>query len=171
MACTAILVGDGALRQVSAEEASAYRGPGFLWLHVDSLEEADLTALKGEGDIPDVAANALVATETRPRCDRIEDGALVNLRGLAETETEDNSDRLVSIRMWVRQGRVNSVSRFPIAATRIVQDQMRQGIITDPGDLVAAFAGAISNLLDTRVAALGGTLDDCNVGLDPHLVF
>ena len=54
-----------------------------------------------QDDIPDVAANALVATETRPRCDRIDDGAIVNLRGLGDAEPDD-SDRLVSIRLWVR---------------------------------------------------------------------
>jgi zinc transporter len=75
----------------------------------------DLATLKGQCDIPDIAANALVATETRPRCDRIEQGALVNLRGPAVIDTDD-SDRLVSIRLWVRQGKVNSVT--PASACR-----------------------------------------------------
>ena len=170
MSCTAILVGDGPSRHVSSEEVAAYQGPGFVWLHVDTLEEADLIALKGQGDIPDVAANALVATETRPRCDRIENGALVNLRGPAEVATAD-SDRLVSIRMWVREGRVNSVSRRPLLAIRPVIEQMEAGQILDPGDLVAAFAKAISKQLDPEVAALGDTLDDCETNLEPHQVY
>ncbi len=156
--------------RVNSDEVAAYRGPGFIWLHVDTLEEADLAALKGQGDIPDVAANALVATETRPRCDRIEDGALVNLRGPAEVETSD-SDRLVSIRMWVRQGRVNSVSRRPLAALRPVLALMEAGKILDPGDLVAAFARAISKQLDPEVAALGDSLDDAETDLEPHQVY
>jgi zinc transporter len=170
MACHAILVGDGPVRRVSSDEAAAYQGPGFIWLHVDTLEEADLAALKGQGDIPDVAANALVATETRPRCDRIEDGALVNLRGPAEIETGD-SDRLVSIRMWVRQGRVNSVSRRPLAAIKPVFALMEAGKILDPGDLVAAFARAISKQLDPEVAALGDSLDDAESDLEPRQVY
>jgi zinc transporter len=149
---------------------AVYEGSGFIWLHVDSLEEADLAALKGQGDIPDVAANALVATETRPRCDRIEDGALVNLRGPAEVETDD-SDRLVSIRMWVRAGRVNSVSRRPLAAIKRVFSQMEAGKILDPGDLVAAFARAISKQLDPEIAALGDSLDDAETDLEPHQVY
>ena len=161
------LVGDGPVRLVGSDEAAAYQGPGFIWLHVDTLEEADLAALKGQGDIPDVAANALVATETRPRCDAIEHGALVNLRGPAEVDTGD-SDRLVSIRMWVRQGRVNSVSRRPLAALKAVFAQMEAGKILDPGDLVAAFARAISGQLDPEVAALGDELDDCESNLEPR---
>ena len=170
MGCTATLIGDGPAREVTSKEIAAYAGSGFVWIHADTLEEADLARLRSEGDIPDVAANALVATETRPRCDRIEDGALVNLRGPAEVATED-SDRLVSIRMWVRQGRVNSVSRRPLAAIRNVIEQMEAGQILDPGDLVAAFARAISKQLDPEVAALGDTLDDCESNLEPHQVY
>ena len=170
MGCHAILVGDGPVRRVTSDEVAAYQGRGFIWLHVDTLEEADLAALKGQGDIPDVAANALVATETRPRCDRIEDGALVNLRGPAEIKTDD-SDRLVSIRMWVRAGRVNSVSRRPLAAIKSVFAQMEAGKILDPGDLVAAFARAISKQLDPEVAALGDNLDDAESDLEPRQVY
>jgi zinc transporter len=121
-------------------------------------------------DIPDVAANALVATETRPRCDRIEDGAIVNLRGPAAQETDD-SDRLVSIRMWVRRGKVNSVTRRPLAATSDVVEQMHAGRILDPGDLVAGFARTISKQLDPQVAALGDELDDCESNLQPRQVY
>jgi zinc transporter len=170
MSCDAILVGDGAIRHIGREEAIVYSGPGFIWLHVEGGEEEDLAALTRQGDIPDVAANALIATETRPRCDRIGNGALVNLRGLAQTQTED-SDRLVSIRLWVRAGKVNSVTRRPLLATKAVVRKMEQGRITDPGDLVAGFARAISKELDPQVAALGDDLDDCESGLEPHLVY
>ena len=169
MSCNAILVGDGPVRAVTAKEADLYSGPGFVWMHIDQGSEEDLAFLRGK-DIPDVAANALVATETRPRCDRVEDGALVNLRGPGEVETDD-SDRLVSIRLWVRQGRVSSVTRRPLAATRHVAEQMEAGRILDPGDLVAAFARAISKQLDPQVAALGDELDDCESGFEPREVY
>ncbi|MEA1014348.1 zinc transporter ZntB [Sphingosinicella sp. LY1275] len=169
MGCNALLFEGGAVRGLTVAEATAYRGDGFLWLHFDTLEEADLAALKAQG-IPDIAVNALVATETRPRCDRMDGGALLNMRGLAEIEIDD-SDRLVSIRMWVQQGKVNSVSRRPLAATRIVRDRMEAGEITDPGDLVAAYARAISKQLDPEVAQLGDELDDCETDLEPRRVY
>lgn len=164
MSCAALLVGDGPARAVTAEEAAHYRGPGFIWVHVDGGTDEELHFLRGNG-IPDVAANALIATETRPRCDRIEEGAIVNLRGPAAQETDD-SDRLVSIRMWIRRGKVNSVTRRPLAATAAVTAQMEAGRIHDPGDLVAAFARAISKQLDPEVAQLGDTLDDYESELD-----
>ncbi|HYW14721.1 MAG TPA: zinc transporter ZntB [Allosphingosinicella sp.] len=164
MSCAAILVGDGPSRAITSKEASIYSGPGFIWVHIDAGTDEELLLLRGNG-IPDVAANALVATETRPRCDRIEEGAIVNLRGPAAEES-DNTDRLVSIRMWISRGKVNSVTRRPLAATEIVTAQMEAGRILDPGDLVAAFARAISKQLDPEVAQLGDTLDDYESELD-----
>jgi zinc transporter len=169
VSCTALLVGDGPARQVTAEEAAAYRGPGFVWIHVESEDERERSALLGP-DIPDVAANALIATETRPRCDRIEEGAILNLRGPGPGEARD-SDRLVSIRMWVRRAKVNSVTRYPLAATPAVVEQMKAGLINDPGDLVAGFARTISRQLDPQVAALGDELDDCESALEPRQVW
>jgi zinc transporter len=169
VSCAAILVGDGPVRTVTPEEGAAYAGPGFIWIHVESDNEAERSALLGP-DIPDVAANALIATETRPRCDRIEDGAIVNLRGPAAEGIEE-SDRLLSIRMWIRRGKVNSVTRLPLAATGLVVEQMKAGLILDPGDLVAAFARTISKQLDPQVAALGDTLDDCETQMDPRQVW
>jgi zinc transporter len=170
VSCAALLVGDGPVRPITAEEAANYAGPGFVWLHLDDASADELALLKTEG-IPDVAANALVATETRPRCDRIEEGAIVNLRGPAAIALDD-SDRLVSVRMWVRRGKVNSVTRRPLSATAAVSRQMEAGLILDPGDLVAAFARAISRQLDPEVANLGDTLDDYESELDdPRAIY
>lgn len=164
MICTIFLVGDGPARRLTLEMAAAYRGPGFIWAHVENAGLDEVPDVL-RGDIPDVAANALVAMETRPRCDRIGDGAIVNIRGPAAVDIDD-SDRLVSIRMWVRRGKVDSVTRKPLAATTAVTRMMDEGRILDPGDLVAAFAREISATLDPQVADLGDRLDDCESMLE-----
>jgi zinc transporter len=160
-----LLVGDGPFRQLTVEEAEAYRGPGFLWLHLHGWDEQDFSLLKRRTDIPGVAASALVATETRPRCDPIEDGAIVNLRGPGDLDPDD-SDRLVSIRLWIQQNRVVSVSRRRMSATKSVMAMAQAGKIHDPGDVVAAYARHISTELDPQVAALGDCLDDIETGLE-----
>lgn len=169
MSCAARLLGDGPMREVDAEEAARYQGPDFLWIHLDG-GEPDLAALRRFDDIPDVAANALVAMETRPRCDRIGDGAIINLRGDAAGEVAD-SDRLVSIRFWVRAARVHSVTRRPLAAMPTVLASAEAGDIHDPGDLIAAFARAISRELDPQVADLGDMLDDCETELEARSIY
>lgn len=166
MSCVALVVGDGPVRRVAPAEARAHVGPGFVWTHIEGRDESDLAQLRSGSAIPEIAANALIATETRPRCDRIENGALINLRGPSAAELDD-SDRLVSIRFWVTRGRVISVSRKPLLATADVTAQTEAGgKVKDPGDLIAAFARAISKQLDPQVAQLGDTLDDCESELE-----
>ncbi len=166
----ALLVGDGPVRRIAIDEAIAWRGPGFLWVHLEGRDHQDLSLLKSASDIPDIAAGALIATETRPRCDRIEDGAIVNLRGPGDVEPDD-SDRLVSIRLWISQGRVTSLSRRTMSATASVVRLVEAGRIHDPGDLVAAFAREISRELDPQVAALGDQLDACESALESGNIY
>ena len=166
----ALVAGDGPVRRLTADEAAHYQGLGFLWLHLEGRDEQDLAFVKQQPDIPDVAAGALAATETRPRCDRIEEGAILNLRGPGELDPQD-SDRLVSIRFWVTATRVVSVSRRPISALPEVVRKMEAGRILDSGDLVAAFARAISTQLDPEVSALGDKLDDVESDLAPNHLF
>lgn len=161
----ALLAGDGPVRPLNDEEATAYRGPGLVWVHLEGQDELAHAVRHSDQHIPDVAANALVATETRPRCDAVEEGAIINLRGLG-VESTDDSDRLVSIRMWIRGNRVVSVSLRPMAAVATVKAKMEAGHVGDAGDLVAAFAWAISTQLDPEVAGLGDTLDDVESDLE-----
>jgi zinc transporter len=160
-----LLVEDGRVSRLTVAEASAYRGEGLLWIHLEGRDESDLAFLKSHDDIPDIAANALTATETRPRCDQIEDGAIINMRGPGDVDPED-SDRLVSIRMWVRRNRVTSLSRRTMTATAAVCRMTSDGRILDPGDIVSAYAREISRELDPQVAALGDDLDACESELD-----
>jgi zinc transporter len=115
-----------------------------------------------------MAANALLAGETRPRCDTVDDAALINLRGTA-ADTMQDSDGLVSIRVWVEGKRVTSVGRHRLAALAKVEGEMRAGRITDGGDFVAVLAQAISTELDPAVAALGDELDDCEGMLEGNI--
>ena len=165
-----LVAGDGPVRRLSVEEAAAYDGPGFLWIHLEGRDDRDLAFIKAQPDIPDVAAGALAATETRPRCDRIDEGAIVNLRGPGDLDPHD-SDRLVSIRLWVTQKKVTSLSRRHLTATAEVERKMEAGKIHDSGDLVAAFAWAISTQLDPEVSDLGDALDDVESDLEPNLLF
>jgi zinc transporter len=166
----ALLLADGAVRRLSIEEADAYAGPGFLWLHLEGRDEADLAFLRKSTDIPEVAAGALAATETRPRCDRMDHGAILNMRGPGDLDPED-SDRLVSIRLWVTASKVTSVSRRRLGAIDAVIAKMEAGRIIDSGDLVAAFARAISTQLDPEIAALGDALDDAESDLESSQLY
>ncbi len=159
----ALMVRGGVVTEIGPGDVANFTGPGFVWLHVEGVGHGESMDLPDY--VPPMAANALVASETRPRCDEVDDAALINLRGTA-VDTMQDSDGLVSIRVWVEGQRVTSVSRHRMAALAKVESAMRAGRLTDGGDFVAALAQAISVQLDPQVADLGDSLDDCEGMLD-----
>jgi zinc transporter len=78
----ATLVENGAVRSLDPHEAVHYAGPGFVWLHVEGAAGASLGDLPAH--VPPMAANALLASETRPRCDAVDAGALINLLSMPD---------------------------------------------------------------------------------------
>lgn len=158
-----LVVQNGIVAEISPHDVASYTGPGFVWLHAEGAGHGQRIDLPGY--VPDMAAGALLASETRPRCDGVDEAALINLRGTA-LDTMQDSDGLVSIRLWVEGRRVTSVSRHRLAALAKVEAAMRAGRLTDGGDFVAALAQAISTELDPQVADLGDQLDDCEGMLD-----
>lgn len=159
----ALVLEGGTVREITPEAAAADHTEGFVWLHIEG------TGPNGRPDVPtyvpDMAVNALLASETRPRCDEIDHGALINLRGTGLTSAGD-SDPLVSIRIWVEAHRVTSVSRKPLDALGKVEAAMRAGRLTDGGDFVSTLAQAISIELDPKIVELGEELDDCEQAIE-----
>lgn len=141
---------------------------GFVWCHLDGRIEEERRWLESESGLSPNVISALTAAETRPRTEKIGDGALVNLRGLG-TAPDDDADPLVSIRLWAEKGRVISVSFRTLAATQEVRAAMEGGRIHDPGDLIAALAVAVTERLDPEIAALGDTIDGCEAKVDVAL--
>jgi zinc transporter len=165
------IVADGTARETTLDEAIAACGRStFVWMHLDANDPATPGWLGTTAGLSDIVVNALVATETRPRCDQIGEGALINLRGLAR-DPESLDDALASIRMWAEQGRVISVGRHELAALPAVIARVEGLAVVDPGDLISDLTGAITDELDPDVADLGDQLDDCEVLLDTDRAF
>lgn len=163
---------DGKVQDADPGAACADRAGSerFVWVHLDGREADTVEWLKAHGGLPETVALALTATETRPRCDAIGPGALVNLRGPAATET-DEGDPLVSIRAWAEAGLAITVSFRPLAGLDDLVATMREGNITDPGDLISGLAVAITRRVDPVIADLGDLVDDCETALDPKQAY
>ncbi len=161
MTARSYVVEQGKARAVPRDEATKLLGKAdFVWVHFDDCDETTQDWLKTHGHLADLVVAALIATETRPRMDRIDGGALVNLRG-PDAGVETTPDLLSSIRLWVAKGRVFSVTRRDLAALDAIEAGFGSCTVHDPGDFVAALAAEITRELDPDVAKLGDTLDDC----------
>jgi len=142
----------------------------FVWIHLDGREGETLEWLKEHAGIPETVIYALTATETRPRCEQIGDGALINLRGPVPA-TQEAPDRLASIRIWAERGRVISVTFRALDGIEEFRERMADGKIKDPGDLVAGAAVVITKRLDPVISDLGDLVDDCETAIEPENAF
>jgi len=142
----------------------------LVWVHLNTTAEEAQAWLRDEAKLGDYLVDALTAQETRPRCEQHEAGAFLNLRGRTDEEL-DGSDALASARIWATKGRVISLTRKHLIALDAVERAVADGQVRDPGDLITAFATAITEDLDPEVAELGDSLDDCEERLDAEHVF
>ncbi|MEO5494004.1 MAG: CorA family divalent cation transporter [Sphingomonas sp.] len=143
---------------------------GFVWVHLTTNNEHAQDWLANTAKLDDYLVDALIATETRPRCEQVGDGALLNLRGRSADEMV-SSDPLASVRIWAIGPRVISVTRKKLIAIETVEQAVADGKVLDPGDLITEFAVAITADLDPDVAELGDDLDECETQLDADKVF
>lgn len=148
-----------------SDGAALFGSADLVWLVLDGRNPAVAKWISEQQDIPDIARAALMASETRPRSDLFGQGVIINLRGLGKTP-EDDPDALVSLRFWAETGRVIQVMFHTPLALDIVTAEFFAGKLCDPGDLLCAFANAISDGLDPDVANLGDALDDCEIKVE-----
>lgn len=165
----AYVVKEGKVEQPTMRAALSETG-GLTWIHLTTNDERAQLWLGGEAKLSPYIIDSLTATETRPRCDAVGDGAVINLRGLS-SEATTASDPLASVRIYAMGGCVFSVTRKHLNALQSVREEVESHRILDPGDLIAAFAQAITEELDPVVAQLGDSLDDCEEQISGHRAF
>lgn len=158
------------VRTVSPDEAATITVCRLVWIHLDFNDPATRPFLIERIGLQELVASALTASETRPRCEPMEEGALVNLRGLS-IEDEPDADPLVSIRLWIGRGRIISLGRYTLRAMPAMCAAMKAGHVKDPGDFVAMLADHITQDLDPHVADYGDQLDECELMLDASKAF
>ncbi|MGC1487983.1 MAG: zinc transporter ZntB [Albidovulum sp.] len=157
-----VLDGSGgaeAIDAVGRDLAGLAVGAGFVWVNVDFASKAGLGWLMAAGLDP-IAAEALVAEETRPRCTLHGEMMLMNLRGVNLNPGEEPED-MVSLRLCVVPGMVISAQRRRLAALDDVMAGMRGGHgPATPGELIARLALRLADRSEPVVATLNERLDD-----------
>ncbi|MFM6854647.1 MAG: CorA family divalent cation transporter [Sphingopyxis sp.] len=142
-----------------------------VWVHVQHWHQTggDLGAL--HLSLPPTVQRALLAVETRPRCEPMDNGVLINLRVEGADDAAANGDALVSVRLWAEQGFILSVSLRPSAIVPKVEADFRAGHLRDPGDVIIALVASAAEEIDPIVAQLGDDLDELECDLGPNTPF
>jgi zinc transporter len=127
---------------------------GYRWLHLD-LNDAGVKAWAME-HLPDIGARALSQSETRPRCERLGDGLVLNLRGVNLNPESDPED-MVSLRMWVTKNAVVSARLRKVWAVDAMRDAADNGVA--PAS-VGRFLAELSYGLTTRIESVSIGLEE-----------
>lgn len=122
-----LLDGAGGARRVGWAEVDAWRpGQGVLWLHFDYTVADTRNWLIDHSGLPEMAVEALLTLETRPRVTTLADAHLINLRGVNLTPGAQPED-MIAIRLWMDNERIISTQRRGLKAVADLLEALQHG--------------------------------------------
>lgn len=145
---------EGAAVSVSAPWPDLSPPQGFRWIHLDlTLPEI---APWVWAHLPEVAAQALLQSETRPRCERLQDGLILNLRGVnlnPQSEPED----MVSLRLWITERAIVSARLRKVWVVDAMRKSAEEG--SGPGS-IGRFLADLTYGLTMRIESVSLGLEE-----------
>ena len=129
---------------------------GPLWVHLDFTDSRVQNWLLHESALDEIVADALIADETRPRCEHIGDGMLISLRGVNSNPGADPED-MVSIRIFSDGQRIISTRRRRLLTIKDIAEALESG---KGPDSVGALITMLADRLVERMATVLSDLDD-----------
>jgi zinc transporter len=174
-----LLDGQGGARALAWPEVAGWEpGSGTLWVHIDYEDATARDWLRDCSGLNDIATEALLTAETRPRTLNRGDNLLLALRGI-NLNPGDEPEDMVSLRIWTDGRRVISSRRRSLRSTEVILDELRAG--SGPGsaaDLIVAYAqqitlnmqGTLDRLEDQLLGLEDRVLDAHDDRLRPGLV-
>jgi zinc transporter len=155
-----LLDGAGGGRPLSWDEVRAWRPEqGALWLHLDLSRPEVRAWLESESGLDRLAAQALTATETRPRSVVEGERLLVVLRGMNLNPQADPAD-MVALRAAIEPRRAITVRRRRLLAAEDLRQALARGAgPRSTGDLVAMLAALLVERMEPTLHALDEEMD------------
>lgn len=128
---------------------------GQVWLHLDYSSGDAEGWLRARGVEP-MIAESLVRSDTRPRALRVDEGAVVLLRGVNLNPGADPED-MVSLRMWIEPNRLITVRQRRLLSVQDVRQTLQIG--RGPADISELVTTIIERLAD-RVADVVDAIEE-----------
>ena len=134
-------------------------GDRCVWVQLDMNEFAAQLWLREESRLPEIVIDALLAEETRPRCMLVDDGVLLNLRGVNMNPGADPAD-MVSIQIWGERQLIVSAQKQRLRAVNDVEKHLHDGTgPKDVGELLADLSNSLSERMSHVVQHINDQVD------------
>jgi len=133
---------------------------GALWIHLDFTKEETHRWLLQESGLDPVIAEALTADETRPRCESVDDGLLLSLRGVNSNPGSEPED-MVSVRLFCTGERIISTRRRQLLSIADLVQALEQGDgPRTTGELIAILSERLIERMVSVINELEERIDD-----------
>lgn len=164
----ALLDRTGGCTDLNWEGISRWRPEdGFLWIHLERDDPVAAQWLREKSGIDPLVALALLAEDSRPRVEDVDDFLMVVLRGVNVSE-ETGEPALVPIHVWAEPNRLISLrdKDHQLTALRTIRLALLGGKgPRSPGGLLAQIAEKVVEHLELVIDAMedtvGGLEDAC----------
>lgn len=135
-------------------------GPSPLWINLDRTKSRAQQWLREQSGLDPIVAESLLAEETRPRAQPVNDGLLVILRSV-NMNPGAQPDELIAIRMWIEPTRVITLRQYRFQTIAELRARAQQGQApATPGAFLAAVAMGLAVRLGPTVENLQEMLDE-----------
>jgi zinc transporter len=162
-----LLDGHGGATVLDWERVSRWRpDDGFLWIHLERDDPATREWMNHSAGVDPLVAEALLAEESRPRVEAVDEGLLIVLRGVCATAPDQETPAeldLVPIHIWIEGQRVVTLrdKGHYITALRDIRRALnaRKGP-SGPGDLLAKIADKLVRDLEPVLDGMDEEVDE-----------
>lgn len=160
-----MLDGSGHARSVGWKEIRAWEpAQGTLWVHLDRKGAESRRWLLEKSDLEGVVIEELLADASRPSLIPLDEGTLINLRGVNTNPGAEPED-MVWVQMWVEQDRIVSSRHRHVAAVQDIREALSDRGAAGPRDVGDVVIRLAERLLD-RMGPLIADLEDVMEQLD-----
>jgi zinc transporter len=122
-----LLDGKGAGRIVGWTEVRAWTPEaGVLWVHLNRTKEDAEHYIRNDAGLDEIAVEALLAADTRPRMAAQGPGLIVNLRGINFNPGADPED-MISLRAWIQKKRIITSRARRLMAVEDIRARLGRG--------------------------------------------
>lgn len=129
---------------------------GPLWVHLDYTFEDAQNWLYARPEVPDVAVDALLTQETRPRAAEVGGGLLIFLRGV-NLYPDARPEDMIAVRLWTRGNLIVSTQKRQLATVSEIGDNLLRG--EGPASISALIAWLVDGLI-WRMEDVIGRIED-----------
>lgn len=155
-----LLLGDGNGKRIGWEEVDVWSpADGLLWVHLDYEHSQARHWIKENSRLDSIIQQSLLAEETRPRCVSLDDGLLVNMRGVNMNPGSEPED-MVAIRLFCEPNCVISTRNRPLLSVHDITVELDKGIgPKTSGDLLATLAHRLTERMSDVISDLDDAID------------